>query len=205
MITFLLFSCSQVARAGEQRWGFSFGYGGEGITATVPSGGANISANRSEGPLIVGVFYEQLISDTFEFGIEHLRAMSIMPATSEASFTGILGRWYFFGLAPSATSAPPSSSTLFIKRFVPFIGLSTGIARADIQRDAEAVAMVSGSGLYFGARVGADYATAPGRGIRPEIVTATTDFSSSLSTSTSSTTPPSLLMFSVQCSWYYDF
>lgn len=194
----------QNASAADRRWGLSVGYGGEGVTASVNNNGVTQSASRSEGPLVLGIFVEQLMSDTFVFGIEHVRGVSLLPATSEAWFMGVLGRWYFFGQAPSTAHAPDNTSTILVKRFVPFLGFSAGFAQANIERQGEAVGNVAGSGLYLGFRVGADYMMAPGRGIRPELITSSTDFSSSFANA-SAGTPPSLVMFSIQCSWFFDF
>lgn len=192
-----------MARASNLRWGFSAGYGGEGVTANVNNSGTTQSASRSEGPLILGVFVEKLVSDSFVFGIEHVRGVSLLPATSEEWFMGISMRWYF-GQAPSLGVAPPNGSTLLIKRYVPFLGFSTGFASANIERQGEAVGNVSGSGVYLGFRVGYDFVTGPGQGLRPELITSTTDLSSSFA-NPSATTPASLLMYALQCSWYFDF
>src|SRR4051812_37868063 len=66
--------------AADRRWGFTVGYGGEGVTANVNNNGVTRSASRSEAPLILGLFYEQLLSDSLGVGLEHVRGVSLLPA-----------------------------------------------------------------------------------------------------------------------------
>ena len=200
--TFLWASTSHAFSMKGYRWGFSAGYGGTGITNTQTVGSGTATVERSEGPLVVDLFIDRLLSDRFGLTFEHSRGVSLVPFSAGVSFTGVVTRWYFFGPAPSMEAAP-SGSTILIKRFVPFAGLAAGIAQASITRDSsDVVQLVSGSGVYFGGRFGADYPLGPGTGLRPQLVYSTTEFSSSFSTSA---TPPTLTQFSAQCGWYYHF
>lgn len=201
--------CAGRARAAgtsEYRWGFSAGFGGTGITATQTlTNGATGTVPRSEGPVVMSIFVDTLLSDTWGLAFEHSRGVNFLPFSSGVSFTGVVSRWYFWGPAPFNQVAE-GGSTILIKRFVPFLGFAAGLAEANVQRDAgDNAPVVSGSGVFFGARIGADYSTGIGKGIRPEIVASSSQFASSFSTAKTTSTPPLLQEFALQCSWYYNF
>ena len=196
-------AASQGARASDWRYGFSLGYGGAGISnKQTASSGEVQKVERSEGPLIVDVFVDRLITDSFGITFEHSRGVSLSPASTGVSFTGLATHWYFLGPAPSMV-ASESDSTVRVQRIIPFAGVAAGIAKANVTRDStDLFPVVSGTGTYFGMRLGADYSMGPGWGIRPQLVYSTTSFTESFS---NSDTPPTLTEFSVQCGWFFTF
>jgi hypothetical protein len=186
------------AHAGLWRAGASLGYGGVGLTQTVDVNGSSAPVERSEGPGVLMIFADRLMDDTWSLGLEHIRGFRFGPFSTEASLTGFSGRWYFMGPAPAVEKMPEGSSYIFERRFVPFAGLATGIALADISRSADQVPSVSASGIYFGIRLGVDYPLLPGFGIRPEIT-------SSMTLLSQGATPSSVTQFSGQCGFYFLF
>ena len=81
-------AASQGARASDWRYGFSLGYGGAGISnKQTASSGEVQKVERSEGPLIVDVFVDRLITDSFGITFEHSRGVSLSPASTGVSFT----------------------------------------------------------------------------------------------------------------------
>jgi hypothetical protein len=135
-------------------------------------------------------------------GFEHMRAIGLGPFSSSASLTGITTRWYFFGPAPSVVAPTAGGTSLFIKRYSLFVGITAGVAQATLERDDQVIAVISGSGAYGGMKIGADYPTGQGTGLRPELSYASTTFTQSFS---SSIAPPTLTQFSIGCSWYYYY
>lgn len=196
-----------VAGTSDWRWGLALGYGGEGISnkQTLSDGKTVQTVNRAEGPVVLGVFVETLISDRVGLSFEHSRGVNFLPFSSGVSFTGAVSRYYFLGPAPSMVESA-GDGALLIKNFVPFFGLAAGLAQASVQREASDPApLVSGSGVFFGFRLGADYAQGPGRGLRIELASSTTAYSGMFATSSSSTTPPLLEEFSIGAAWYFNF
>ena len=102
------------------------------------------------------------------------------------------------GPMPALESKSDTNSTLFIKGYFPFIGPAVGIARAQIYRAADTNADVSGSGVYIGMKIGADYPLKPGMGLRPEI-------SSAMTFASSPDAEAKLLEFGALCALYFSF
>ena len=192
--------------ASDYRWGVSIGYGRTGMSSTQPlTSGAIGTVSRADGPVVASIFVDTLLSDSFGLGFEHSRGVNFVPFSAGVSFTGFVSRWYFMGPAPAMMDSP-SESTILIKRFVPFYGLTVGLAQADIQRDVnDGAPTVSGSGMFFGMRLGADYPTKLGQGIRPELVVSTTQYSSMFATAKTTYPAPLIQAFSLQCAWYFNF
>lgn len=185
------------SRAGDFHLGTGLGYGGAGITKVEDVGGTKESVKRSEGPGTITFYADYMLSDVFSIGFEHLRGFRLGPASSGVSFTGINTRWYFRTPAPTVAKASPTESTLLIKQFSFFVGLGSGFAGGNINRDDDLVPSLSASGAYFGFILGADYALSPGVVLRPQITSYST-FSSS-----SKTSPASLSYFSFGASIYF--
>ena len=163
----LSISCS--AAAADLSVGASLGFGGGGISSLTTINSSTTTVNRSEGPGTFSFFVDYLIHEHFTLGVEHLRGFRLEPFSSGVSFTGVTGRWYFMAPAPNLQKTSLTESTLHFKRFTPFLGLSTGVASGTIHRDRDLVPDITGSGVYFGYRLGLDYQIAPGFGLRPEI------------------------------------
>ncbi len=190
-----LFSSSLCAQASDWRLGASIGYGGAGLSSTANVDGTLTSVSRSEGPGMASVFVDELLTDYLDFSLEHIRGFRLGPFSSGVSFTGMAFRWYFWGPAPNGNPDTKTETTLFVRRYTPFVGLATGVALADISRTNDLVPRVTGSGAYIGIRLGADYPIRPGFGIRPQITTSTTFFSS--------VSPPTKLSeFALECGFY---
>jgi hypothetical protein len=180
----LLLLGEQGSYAGDWKFGVSLGWGGTGISKNVaidedgvpdpngrsPTGEESaVSVARKEGPGMLAVFAEKQLSDRFTFGLEHARGFRLGPFSSGVSFTGLSGRWYVFGPAPTIPADAGSETTLVIQRLALFVGLAAGVASGEANREDDLVQTLSGSGVYTGFRIGIDYPLAPGIGLRPEI------------------------------------
>jgi len=195
-----------VAGTSDWRWGIALGFGGEGISSkqTLADGKSTKTVDRSEGPVVLGLFVETLLSDRLGLSFEHSRGVNFLPFSSGVSFTGVVSRYYFMGPAPSMVESAGLGS-LLIKNFAPFFGGAVGLAQAAVQREGDPVPVVSGSGVFFGIRLGADYAQGPGYGLRAEIAASTTEYSGMFATSSSSASAPLLQEFSLGAAWYFNF
>lgn len=189
--------CSNVT-ASDFRLGAAIGFGGAGVSKLVTSETLKtpVQASKSEGPGTLSVFIDYLADDYFLFSFEHYRGFRLGPLSSGVSFSGLAGRWYFLGPAPSVSKrstdlfsfsrlpggysgATPAESTngqatLLIKRISPFMGVGIGVANASVTRENDQVTHVESSGMYVSLKMGADYPTAKGSGFRPEFEYSTT-------------------------------
>ncbi len=188
----VFFSYSITAGASDLRLGVSLGYGGAGVSGTSIIDTISVPVTRSEGPGTFSLSADTLLSDDFSLGFEHLRGLRLGPFSSQVTFTGLEGRWHFQTPAPSVSRASLDKSLILVRRFSPFIGFGLGIASADVTRSEDAVPEVTGSGLYFGYRMGAEYPLKPGLGLRPEVIFMTTLMS-----------PNTVNLFSIQCGFYF--
>jgi hypothetical protein len=166
------------AGASDYRMGFSLGYGGGGIQiqqnlspdSTVP---LLYTVKRAQGPGVVSLFVDQMIDDRFGVSLEHFRAFTLAPFSSKVHFTGVAGRYY---ITP-ALSAPVEASgdtVMRVRRFAFFGGLATGIALGTVVLEDDQIPEVSSSGIYFGAKLGADYALSNRVALRSEVTYAMT-------------------------------
>lgn len=158
--------------------GLSFGLGGTGLTGRAPTEDGLVGVARSEGPGIVALYADKLISDRLSLGLEHVRGFRLAPATSGVAFTGIAGR-YYFGSAPSGveTRTRDGGATLFLQRYSFFAGGAAGIANGTVERDTDQITTISGSGFYIGFRGGTDYILTSRVLVRSELTASTTLFS----------------------------
>ena len=187
------------AEASGFRLNLSLGYGGAGIARAAapatPGVPAVLAATRSEGPGTISLSIDYLFSDILSAGVEQSKGFRLGPFSSGMTFTGIFGRWYFLGPAPSVADAsnnPGGETTIFVKKFSPFVGPAVGLGTGTITRTGDLIPDVSGSGIYFGYKLGADYPLARSVGIRPEIVY-----------NTSLTGTDQITEFSAQCGIYF--
>ena len=160
------------------RTGGALGFGGSGLQQAVVVNGTPTVVQRSEGPGTISIFVERMMSDYFGLALEHTRGFSLGPFSMGSYFTGLAGRYYFSGPAPTVGSTNGENTILVVNRFTPFARLATGVASAEIKRDNDQVPSVSASGVYMGFRFGADYPLGPGIGIRQEIIYSTTFYQS---------------------------
>lgn len=181
------------ASAREYRLGLALGIGGTGMKKLAEVDGGTRLVERSESPGIFNLYLESLVSDSLGFGVEHSRGFRLGPFSTGLSFTGLTGRYYLFGGAPSLSANVTSESTVLIREFALFLGGGTGVAQGKITRDADRVLNISGSGVYVGMKVGADYPWKLDMILRPELIYNMTFFSSD-------TTAPTLTEFALQCS-----
>lgn len=182
LFAFILGLCGQGtdahAKSSRYRLGSSLGFGGSGLTQVTTVQDSLTIVERSEGPAVISLFADRLFSDFFSLGIEHTRGINFAPFSMGSSFTGVSGRWYFWGPAASVANTEGENALLVIRRFTPYVGGAVGAALATIRRENDLVPSLEGSGLYFGIRIGADYPLGPGLGLRPEILYSTTIFQS---------------------------
>lgn len=201
LITFLVFLFSfdaHSANSRRYRVGGSVGFGGSGVTQVATVNEQLTIVERSEGPAVISLFADRLMSDYFSLGLEHTRGVNFAPFSMGSSFTGVTGRYYFWGPAASVAETEGTEALLLIRRFTPYAGVAVGAAMANIRRENDLVPNIEGSGLYFGLRVGADYPLAPGIGIRPEFLYSTTLFQSP-------TLASSLSEYSIGCGLFMHF
>ena len=166
------------SNARRYRIGGSVGFGGSGVTQVTSVNDQLTIVERSEGPAVVSFFADRLMSDFFSLGVEHTRGVNFAPFSMGSSFTGITGRYYFWGPAASVSETEGTEAVLLVRRFTPYAGVGVGAAMASIRRENDLVPNIEGSGLDFGLRIGADYPLAPGIGLRPEFLYSTTIFQS---------------------------
>jgi hypothetical protein len=169
------------ARADSARYrlGSSIGFGGSGLSQVTSVQDNLTVVERSEGPAVLSLFADRLLTDYLSLGLEHTRGINFAPFSMGSSFSGFTARWYFWGPAASVASVEGDKPVLLIRRFTPYIGGAVGAAMATIRRENDLVPLIEGSGVYFGLRIGADYPLAPGLGLRPELIYSTTIFQSS--------------------------
>jgi hypothetical protein len=198
LLVFLLSIEAQSANSRRYRVGGSVGFGGSGVTQVATVNEQLTIVERSEGPAVISLFADRLMSDYFSLGLEHTRGVNFAPFSMGSSFTGVTGRYYFWGPAASVAETEGTEALLLIRRFTPYAGVGVGAAMASIRRDNDLVPNIEGSGLYFGLRLGADYPLAPGIGIRPEFLYSTTIFQSP-------TLASSLSEYSLGCGLFMNF
>jgi hypothetical protein len=198
LLVFLLSFDAQSANSRRYRAGGSVGFGGSGVTQVATVNEELQIVERSEGPAVISLFVDRLMSDYFSLGLEHTRGVNFAPFSIGSSFTGVTGRYYFWGPAASVAETEGTEALLLVRRFTPYAGVGVGAAMASIRRDNDLVPNIEGSGLYFGLRLGADYPLAPGIGIRPEFLYSTTIFQSP-------TLSSSLSEYSLGCGLFMNF
>ncbi len=187
---------SQASEPSRWRAGGSVGFGGSGIMSVVQLDGASQIVERSEGPGIFMLFVDRFLSDYYNIAFEHSRGFSLGPFSMGSAFTGVALRYYFWGPGSTVPHVDGEETVLLVKRFTPYAGVATGVATADIKREGDLVPNVSGSGVFMGIRLGADYPMAAGWGIRPEITFSTTFYQSP-------TLPATLSESSIGCGIYF--
>ncbi len=184
------FFCIHSAHASDWRVGALMGYGGTGISGTHTVNNVPVVVQRSEGPGVLTITVDTLISESTLISIEHSRGFRLGPFSSGVSFTGLGARWYR-GPAPSMSKPEGDTTMLFVKKYSFFAGVATGLAQGTIVRQNDQVDSVQGSGVYIGTKFGFDLPQTPSRLLRTELVYNTTFFSA--------TTPPTTVSeFSLQ-------
>lgn len=184
----------------EYRLGGSLGFGGAGIKTVDTFDSQPVTVQRSDGPGIVAIGAEYLMSDTSSVAIDHTRGIFLSPFSSGVGFTGVTWRWFFGGNAPSVPlpEKDKEETYLVVTRRIPFFGLATGVANGTIYRENDLVPSVTASGVYVGFHGGYDYQTVAGRFIRVEMLYAMTPTSSGFVQS-------SLSEFSLQMGMYFIY
>lgn len=94
-------------------------------------------------------------------------------------FTGLAARWYYLSPYPDLLNTYGTESTIYIKRWAPYVGYAGGIASGQITRDGAEPRTVTSSGVYLGFRAGADLLWRPNIGLRAELSYSQTFISSS--------------------------
>jgi hypothetical protein len=158
----------------------SIGFGGTGITKIVSVDGADTKVDRSEGPGVIAVSLERLVSRQFVVSVDHLRGFRLGPFSSGIGFTGVTLKWYFLSPAMPLQPMRSDATTIMSRTFSPYAGGSTGIADGTAVREADKVQEISASGIYLGVRGGVDYALTPTMALRAELSLSQVLFSSAL-------------------------
>lgn len=166
------------AQAGDYRLGVNLGFGGAGITANrdiTPDDDvvSLVTVQRAQGPGLLAIYVDQIISQNWAVTLEHFRAFTLAPFSSRVYFTGASLRYY---ITPTIEPiAPPSDeSILRIKRIAFYVGASSGVAIGTIKLEGDLVPSVTSSGIYFGGKLGAEYPLSSSMGFRTEVVYAFT-------------------------------
>lgn len=177
------------------RGGLGLGFGGSGIKKEVESAtlGKTI-AEKSEGFGMMHFFIETLWTDTRVIGLEHSRGFRLGPFSSGVGSTTFNLKWHYLGPAPDVYKKT-DNTTLFIKRWSPYVGPIVGVASGSIKREGDDVPYVSSSGVVFGIKNGIDYLLSPSLGMRVEISAHQTIFQAA-------TRPANMTEFSL---WYGIF
>ena len=196
VLLFAALTAGVPAHAREWRIGTTLGFGGTGLSKIVKVNNVSRTIERSEGPGVFSIFGETFYSDNIGLGIEHSRGFRLGPFTSGLSFTGFYGRYYFFGPAPQAINSDGGESTIQYRKIAMFLGLSGGVGQGKVSRNADQVPNLTGSGVYMGIRVGADYPISDRLGLRPELIYNTTFMASEVNA-------PSLSEFALQLGLYW--
>ncbi|MCB9025294.1 MAG: hypothetical protein H6625_03180 [Bdellovibrionaceae bacterium] len=176
-LKFVVFICLllQVLFAHASPWnvGLKGGFGGTGIKKTVDLDQGNVDASRSEGPGVIGISLEKVVSDRWSLAIEHRRGFRFGPFSSGVGFTDVTYRWFYMAAAP-ALVLKSSDSYIFTKKWVPFLGFSSGIAFGSIHREGDKVSSVDSSGIIMGTKLGIDYHYKSNMILRPEVIVSST-------------------------------
>lgn len=196
VLCFQFFSLSSFGGENLFLVGGALGFGGAGIKQTQVVDGKSIDAEKSEGPGVVSIFIENLLSDTSSFGFEHSRGFRLGPFSTGVSLTGMTHRFYLTGPAPYFPKIENGNNYIFSKQYVPYLGYGLGVATADVARSNDLTPSVTGSGVYLAFKGGMDYSMSPGKGMRYEIHYATTFMSAELPVTTVSE-------FALQVGWYF--
>lgn len=163
------------AFASEWRLGGGLGFGGAGITKTMD--GKTIE--RAESPGTLQFFVDRPLTSRWLLGLEHMRGFRLGPFTFGVGVTSFTARWYYLREMTNLVKSEGSTSTLLQRTWSPYVGGGTGFSEGKISREGAITRNVTGSGVHFGFRTGADYTWLANVGIRAEVSYSTTIFSSS--------------------------
>jgi hypothetical protein len=157
------------AKASSWTVGVFAGFGGQGIKKNAIVEDDQVAeASRSEGPMVLGLSLEKLLSDRWGLAIEHRRGFRIAPLSSGVSFTGVSGRWYYLRNASTLVDAD-ATNYILLRTWSPYVGGAAGFAQGTIKRERNPVPVTSSSGFYVGIKVGLDYHYKPNLLLRPEL------------------------------------
>lgn len=179
-------------------YGVMGGFGGSGVDKKIDNNsGGSVTERRSEQPGMFGLSVEGFIRDQWSLAISHRRGFKLGPFSTKVSFTGVIARRYF-GRAPFIPSTKLKNSAVVMRRWAPFVGLGTGIATGTVVRENILNESISGSGVYVGVHVGADYHLRPNLILRPEFFTSSTFMNDS-------SEPTTLQEFGLVCGFHFRF
>jgi len=179
-------------------YGVMGGFGGSGVDKDVRTdAGENVTESRSEAPGMFGVSVEGFLNDKWSLALSHRRGFKFGPFSTKVSFTGVIARRYF-GRAPFIPNQQLKNSATIMRRWAPFVGLGSGIATGTVLRENAVNESVSGSGVYMGIHLGADYHLSPNLILRPEFFTSGTFMNDS-------DTPSTLNEYGLVCGFHFRF
>jgi len=133
------------------------------------------NANRSESPLVFQFLVEYDLNPKWTIGLKHSRGARLSPFSSGIGFTGLLGKFYFMKSRPYLSS-PRTKERVTLMGWAPFVGLSSGFAVANTEREREVLSDIDSSGFYVALHAGVDYQMFTNYIFRPELIYATTLF-----------------------------
>jgi|GEM_PF-2141078 len=179
-------------------YGVMGGFGGSGVDKDVKTeAGENITEQRSEQPGMFGLSIEGFVNDKWSLALSHRRGFKFGPFSTRVSFTGVIARRYF-GRAPFIPKKNLKNSATIMRRWAPFVGLGSGLATGTVVRENAVNESVSGSGVYMGIHLGADYHLSPNLILRPEFFTSGTFMNDS-------ETPSTLNEYGLVCGFHFRF
>jgi hypothetical protein len=131
------------------------------------------SSSKSEGPLGLAIFLDYAYSPRWTVGGEHFRTFKPSPLGSKVGITGLSAKYSL--LVPHTQimfDGGTVDSSFFVQRnYVPYIGISLGIAQASLFKTSTSASDVDSStiGGYLGVTFGVDYPMSGKWGLRSEI------------------------------------
>lgn len=156
-------------------FGGGLGVGFTDIAKDVSIEGTTQNAKRGESPLVAQFLIEYDLNSKWTLGLRHSRGARLSPFSTGIGFTGLVVRRYFSNKRPYLPSKR-AKDRVTVMNWAPFLGLSTGFAVANTEREREVIANVDSSGFFIGVHLGVDYHMFANFIFRPELIYATTLF-----------------------------
>ena len=130
--------------------------------------------SEAEGPFTILFTVDYVYSSKNMIGFEHLRSLSLSPASTSISFTGVYWSYYLNDIPTPYMSVDRLNSEDIIYRNIGyFVGAGLGLGQSNNLPDASGKTS-NAAGFYLSPRAGADLQLTKNLGARGEVVMATT-------------------------------
>ena len=131
---------------------------------------ASNEIQRSEGPygMLAGIDY--VFTTKVSLGVEHLRSVSLSPAASSISYSGLTATFYYPGNSPTTVYKADElrPGTMMTRDISTYLGASIGFAQASMLPDVTGKS-ANVAGIYGAFRGGFDFTWIGRLGIRNQI------------------------------------